>query len=300
MCAIFGLIDYKNSLNKEQREELIKVLSRECMERGTHATGISYIKDGNLTVFKKPKKASKMRFRLPKEANVIMGHTRHTTQGSENLNYNNHPFTGKVGGKDFAFAHNGMLYNDTSLRITEDLPKTHIETDSYVAVQLIENENSLDFDSLKFMAEKVDGSFCFTAMDQQSNLYVVKGDNPISMVKFKAGFYVYASTPEILSRALLQIKWLDLDFDVINIKEGDIVKISPDGNLVKGKFNSTSWRDTYFSPYSYRQYYDFDETEYEGVKSVANLFGYTEEDIDLMIEDGYSPDEIEEYFYECA
>lgn len=298
MCAIFGLADYKNVLTKEQREEIIKVLSRECMERGTHATGISYIHDNNLKIFKRPKKASKIRFRLPHDANTIMGHTRHTTQGSEKLNYNNHPFMGRVDGFDFAFAHNGMLYNDTTLRTMEKLPKTHIQTDSYVAVQLIEKEKTLNFESLKEMAEKVEGSFCFTALDSMSNLYIIKGDNPICMAKFHQGFYIYASTPEILSRTLLCLKWINMDFEKITIKQGDIVKISANGEITKDTFETSSWYDTYRHPYSYSHYFDYIEEDYETVKSVANLFGYSEEDVDLLIEEGYSPDEIEEYFYE--
>ena len=36
---------------------------------------------------------------------------------------------------------------------------TSVETDSYVAVQLLEKNKTLDFDSLKSMAEAVEGSF---------------------------------------------------------------------------------------------------------------------------------------------
>ena len=49
----------------------------------------------------------------------------------------------------FAFAHNGVLYNDKELRAEKHLPKTKIETDSYVAVQLIEQHGKLNFGTLK-------------------------------------------------------------------------------------------------------------------------------------------------------
>ena len=45
------------------------------------------------------------------------------------------------------------------MRLDENLPLTSVETDSYVAVQLLEKNNALDFNSLKTMAEKVEGSF---------------------------------------------------------------------------------------------------------------------------------------------
>ena len=65
-----------------------------------------------------------------------------TTQGNEKFNYNNHPFYGHAD-KNFAFAHNGVLYNDIEVRKEKHLPKTKIETDSYVAVQLIEQQGKL-------------------------------------------------------------------------------------------------------------------------------------------------------------
>ena len=51
------------------------------------------------------------------------------------------------------------------LRKTEKLPATNIETDSYVAVQLIEKQQELSFDSLKYMAEQLEGSFTITVLN---------------------------------------------------------------------------------------------------------------------------------------
>lgn len=140
-----------------------------------------------------------MKFKFNSNPAVIMGHTRMTTQGSEKDNFNNHPFYSEKLG--FALAHNGVLYNDKTLRKTEKLPKTKIETDSYIAVQLIEKQKTLNFDTIKYMAEKVEGSFCFTILDKENSIYIIKGDNPMCIVQFY-GFYVYASTNEILTKAL--------------------------------------------------------------------------------------------------
>lgn len=62
--------------------------------------------------------------------------------------------------------HIGVLYNDDILRKYHKLPITDIETDSYVAVQLIEQKRALNFDSLSYTAEEVEGSFCFTVLDE--------------------------------------------------------------------------------------------------------------------------------------
>ena len=82
-----------------------------------------------------------------------------------------------------------------NLEKKKNLPQTKIETDSYVAVQLIEHHGKLNFDSLKNTAELVQGSFCFTALDENNNLYIVKSSNPMYLIHFEElRLYVYAST----------------------------------------------------------------------------------------------------------
>ena len=145
MCCLFGLIDSRNQFGAKEKSRILSVLATECEERGTDATGIAYCSHRHLSIYKRPIAAHRMRFRIPADSRVIMGHTRMTTQGDARRNRNNHPFLGYVENKPFALAHNGVLWNDGILRRTKHLPKTRIETDSYVAVQLIEQKNALDF-----------------------------------------------------------------------------------------------------------------------------------------------------------
>ena len=159
MCAIFGLIDYNHTLNAKQREKLLRVLSEECEERGTDATGYAFNHNGKLTIYKRPYAAHKVHIRLHEDSNVIMGHTRMATQGNKLDNRNNHPFPGTVNGTHFALAHNGVLHNDVRLRKQMLLPSTPVKTDSYIAVQLLEQQKSLDIQSISEMAELVEGSF---------------------------------------------------------------------------------------------------------------------------------------------
>ena len=153
MCCLFGLVDCQHRLTAKQKNRIVSILSVAAEARGTDATGIAYNSGGKLRVYKRPLPAHRMRFRVPEDANVIMGHTRMTTQGAAKRNRNNHPFPGQAGTMDFALAHNGVLWNDRYLRRSQDLPCTKIETDSYVAVQLIERKKALDFASLESMAE---------------------------------------------------------------------------------------------------------------------------------------------------
>ena len=184
MCCLFGMIDYKHTLSRRQKTRIVRTLAELSEERGTDAAGIAYNSGGTLRIDKHPGAAHTLNFKVPRDSSVVMGHTRMTTQGSALKLQNNHPFAGNAQGMPFALAHNGTLYNDRLLRKTLKLPATNIETDSYVAVQLIEQMETLNFNSLRYMAEKVEGSFCFTVLDRKNNLYIVKGDNPFCLVHY--------------------------------------------------------------------------------------------------------------------
>ena len=175
-----------------------------------------------------------MKIHLPHNVNVVMGHTRMTTQGNTQFNQNNHPFLGHVDGNSFALAHNGVLWNDKVLRLDENLPQTSGETDSYVAVQLLEQQITLDFDSLKFMAEKVEGSFVFTVLDRDNSIRFVVGDNPL-YIMFYDGFLIYASTQEILCKAIKKLR-LKAPAYILEPKEGEILKIDRTGRITTGAF----------------------------------------------------------------
>ena len=118
------------------------------------------------------------------------------------------------------------------MRVEKHLPKTQIETDSYVAVQLLEQQGKLNFDSLKSMAESVHGSFCFTALDEDNTFYLVKGSNPMCLLHFaQLGLYIYASMESILKKALQKAGFHKYPFEVLNLEEGTILKIDRYGFL---------------------------------------------------------------------
>ncbi len=213
MCAIFGLIDYKKVFSAAQRECFINVLANECEIRGTDATGFAFNSCGKPRIFKRPVAAHELSLRLSEDANVILGHTRMATQGDWKFNYNNHPFFGKVRDTKFALAHNGIIYNDNKLRKDLGISESYIETDSYVAVQIIEKSGKLSKKSLVKMAEKINGPFVFTVLDENNNSYFVKGDNPLALYHFKEGFYAYASTDMILKSALAELGLDNLAFE---------------------------------------------------------------------------------------
>ena len=294
MCALFGWLDYKGIVSNKTLKRLTQALANAAEERGTDASGIAYVKDSKITIFKRPKPAHKIRFNVPNDTKAVMGHARMTTQGNEKFNYNNHPFYGHAD-IDFAFAHNGVLHNDKELRKEKNLPQTKIETDSYVAVQLIEQQRKLDLNSLKSMAEDVQGSFCFTVLDENNNLYIVKGNNPMHLIHFEElGLYVYTSTESIMKKALKKVSFNKSKFELLNVEEGDILKIDQNGTISRSEFEVNE-------SYSYGKYfnwYDDFEDEYsqqeELLLEMCGCYGVTEDDVLLLLDYGYSTEEVED------
>ena len=292
MCAVFGYLDYKGKVSNAILKKLIQNLSIAAEVRGTDAAGISYVNHGKVVTFKKAKPAHKVKLYFPKNTRAVIGHTRMTTQGSEKYNYNNHPFDGRCGTETFALAHNGVLYNDAEWKAKYHLPKTPIETDSYVAVQLLEQKKQLHAESIKKMAELVNGSFVFTILRNDNTLFLVKGNNPLTLYHFPAlELYVYASTKSILDNALQQVNLSDKCFE-IDVSEGEIVEIASSGNLSKTTF---AMQNSVFSPYNWDNlnWYETEEQE-EFLLECCRMFGVPEEDVYLLLDYGFSADEIEE------
>ena len=291
MCAIFGFVNYRHLLSKKQLKDLVRDLSIESEARGTDASGIAYVKNGELKIYKKPKPAHKVRFYFPENTTILTGHTRYTTQGNAKFNYNNHPFKGSTSDGEFALCHNGVIYNDDIIAEKEQLPKTKIKTDSYIAVRLIEKYGSLNFDTIARMSETVQGNFVFTMLCDDNTLYISKGDNPICLLHFKTlGLYVYTSTKQIMTNVIKGSFLEKYRFDIIDVDEGEMIRIDKNGVLT---------RENFIPEYScgscVHGYYGFyDKADPDGyLLEVCNMFGVTQDDIIKLFEIGYSDEEIE-------
>ena len=305
MCSIFGFVNYSDKLKGWQLKELVKALSIESEVRGKDASGIAYVKNGEMTIFKQAKPAHKMRFYFPAETKILIGHTRMTTQGSPKKNYNNHPFLGRTKDGCFALAHNGVLYNDKNLKESEGLSKTCIETDSYVAVQLLEKYGELSFETIAKMSEAVFGSFVFTMLADDKTLYISKDDNPLCLLHFKElGLYVYASTKEIMAKAIARCFLKKHTFEGVPVEEGEIIRIDSNGELERGCFMV----DEKYYGYAYGlgrrlSYWDdycdyLDEMGQGDLFEVCSSFGLSQDDLLLLYEMGYDDEEIETMLYD--
>ena len=303
MCGLMGWLAYGDRL--KNIEDLTNSLAAQSTVRGVDATGIAFNSKGLLRILKESKSAIKIDFKHGDEIKAVIGHTRHSTQGSEKKNYNNHPFYGRAKTR-FALAHNGVINNDIRLRKELNLPSTKVETDSYIAVQLVEHKKKLDFESIKFMAEKIEGSFSFVVLDEKNNVYLVKGDSPLSIIHFpRLKLYVFASTDEILYRSIIDYPPLlkeikQGEFEEVEIEEGDILKLHPNGRLEREQFRFDYWCGMHWYDYGF---YSTKTTEdpydeyIETLKAVASAYGYSPSEIDHLLKEGFTPDEVADYLY---
>ena len=302
MCCLFGFIDYVGALSVRQKNYLIRELSIAAEVRGTDATGIAYNTSRGLQIYKRPLAAHRLHLRIPAETHVVLGHTRMATQGSAKKNYNNHPFFGHVKGESFALAHNGVIWNDLELRRTKHLPRTKVQTDSYIAAQLLEQQKALNLSSLKCMAEQVEGSFSFSVLSEQDELWLVKGDNPLTIVHFPTvGVYVYASTAEILNKALTRYGRQLGCRKTVEVEMGELLKIDRRGHITRATFDASKLCRPSWEYWSSSLYADPPKMESEHIrllKSVARAFGFTSEMIDRLLDQGFTTMEIEELLYD--
>lgn len=291
MCAVYGFLNYGHKVSNKLLKNILRELSIAAECRGTDATGISYVNNGEIVTFKQPKPAHKMKLFFPKDTVAVIGHNRLTTQGSEKKNFNNHPFVGMTAQHSFALAHNGVLYNDKEIRLEKQLPKTQIETDSYVAAQLLEQSESVGMDSVKNMAETVDGSFVFTILRNDNTLFFVKGSNPITLYHFpELGLYIYASTKEIMKTALKNAG-LKESYDDIKVNTGDIIQVNSDGKIFCDTFETLYHFD-------WHGLYSYEESE-DDLLAICNCFGVDREDVVFLYSCGYTSDEIEEMLFDA-
>ena len=164
------------------------------------------------------------------------------------------------------------------------------------------------------MAEQLEGSFTITVMDSMDNLYIIKGDNPMCLYHYpRPGVYIYASTEEILQSALKKLRLNLGKPERISIVCGEMMRIDANGKRTVEEFDiSKSCYNHGFYPYYFGRRavthsapsrpagMSVEERDYiNELKNIAYFFGYSDTDIDTLIAEGFTIDDIEEILY-CA
>lgn len=143
------------------------------------------------------------------------------------------------------------------------------------------------------MAETVEGNFTFTVLDQNNSLYFIKGSNPLHLLHFESiGLYVYASTETIMKKALKPMSLHKFESKCIDTIEGDILRIDKNGKITRSQFEPKIHRTTFMS------WYDDSLTSYsmheEILLAYCGCYGVDSSDIELLLDYGYTCDEIED------
>lgn len=197
MCSICGMIALPGcKVDRLEAQKILGGLLEAGMSRGIDATGFAWKSPPNngkevIHVHKAPLAANEfVRKDLPNVwpqhvPEVVIGHTRASTKGSERLVGNNHPVYDARAG--VAVVHNGVIGNDDEL-FMEHRMEREAQVDSEVIPKLIgyhywDGETGIrgDMDAaVKAAAEELSGSFAFLTISayHPGVLWLVKNHNP--------------------------------------------------------------------------------------------------------------------------
>jgi glutamine---fructose-6-phosphate transaminase (isomerizing) len=212
MCGIFGIV------NKDQKAAGITYKGLLDIEyRGYDSWGVAYFQNGNFSIKKQ------IGF-LPKQltfpgAEVAIGHTRWATHGGV-TEQNAHPHTDCT--KKIVLVHNGIIENFLELRKELKGHKLVSETDTEIAVHLIEEalkkEKSLT-GAVSSVFKKLEGLNALVVSDGRTIVAVKKG-SPIVAGNAEEGSIV-ASDPNAILPHTKELLFLE-DNDLVDISDSGL------------------------------------------------------------------------------
>jgi predicted glutamine amidotransferase len=198
MCGIGGFsLSDKSKLNART---LSNALLAELDVRGGEASGYAVQTKDSTIVFKKNVAGAKLNLkRMPKNARIGILHTRLATHGSPKDNANNHPVMSPD--QSISLVHNGVIYNHNLVR--SELKTKLPEVDSSVIPAILEK---YDRDITQFSMLDGDASVAWLDDNDRGVLRVARiSHSPLTIAQLKDGSFVFASTRQILDRALARL-----------------------------------------------------------------------------------------------
>lgn len=197
MCGIAGFSLNKNS--KINARSLAHALLTQIETRGRMSSGVAFpSSDGGINVYKDAVAGSNLPLRvMPRNTKTAILHTRYATKGSPTVNDNNHPVWSP--NKTIALVHNGVIWNDYSLRQGPLMNAVMPEVDTAVIPALFEGEG------IKSGTKKLAGDAAVAWLDVNDvnalNLARIES-SPTVYTNLEDGSYVFASTTSLLTAAL--------------------------------------------------------------------------------------------------
>jgi glutamine phosphoribosylpyrophosphate amidotransferase len=192
MCAVIGVILHNPS---KQDLEIVKFVFHESKIRGMHATGLSYVKNGEIITKKLPVPADQFPFNFPDYINedgnlYLVGHCRYSTS---DLEYNQ-----PISNNNLSVVHNGV--------ITQELPERWKELYGYSCETKNDTELLLHTieDGLSPLQHWKDASMSVCVLNKDKSIKVFRnGKRPLYLTSLGNGSII-TSTGNIPARVGIQ------------------------------------------------------------------------------------------------
>ena len=230
MCGIVGSVSTKTNIIP------ILLNGLKTLEyRGYDSAGISYLKDGNLTINKVKGRVQDLENNIEKNSfsNIGIAHTRWATHGKVSET-NAHPHN--VG--HITIVHNGIIENFSKLKhkLEEKGYQFKSQADTEIAAGLLDyyykKYENIDKAIQKFM-KKVDGSYaiCMLIDNDPNTIYVIKKDSPLIIGQSQDVNYIASDVPAILKYT--KNYYILEDYEYGKVTNNNIEIYNKEGNLLK-------------------------------------------------------------------
>lgn len=230
MCGLAGWFGLSLP-DKEQQEELLRLLLRKAQVRGTDSYGIAFARAGCMRVHRGLGPVSqwlsrdKARVARVARSCSVIGHTRAASRGAVTL-ANAHPFV--VGG--YVGAHNGTVMNSSSLMLeARYVPRG--ETDSEEALAWLVTED-LEVEAFR----ELTGMYAMTvaAMDTSQLIIAVDDRTPFAIARVGDGI-VWHSLAVALEASLeavgLRAAVEEVKGRILRLPSGSVEQLAPSRKL---------------------------------------------------------------------
>ena len=162
----------------------------------------------------------------------------------------------------------------------------------------MEQHERIDISAIRDTAEMLDGTFALTVLSRKG-LFFVRGSSPLYICRFPSkGLILYASTQEILERAL-QRAGFQYYHQKIDLQPGEIIEVDRRGT---GTANHLLFSAPYYYDYSPWQ---LTPSDHETALIYAKPLGLTVEEVEVLLSNGFTERDLDdmavdrEYLEEC-